>query len=87
MAWIGIMRDLKQVLADERADKDKDGRYLVASVDDGSGHLPRPVTFMGMAGDDAEVVVPDGVCFRKDGKWFEIVPRMTKVGFSGFKVL
>lgn len=86
MAWMGTQSDLEKILDDEGAEKDEQGQFLVSQPDDGKDR--RVVSFLGMSGPEAEVVIPDGLCFRKDGEWYEIVPRATKsgVGFGGFKV-
>ncbi len=56
MGWIGMARELSFYLATVGADKDPDGKYLIAGA---------PVVF-GLGGD--EVVVPDETCYLVDGQ-------------------
>jgi hypothetical protein len=61
MGWIGIMRQLLYYLSVVGADRDADGKYVVG------GSITSITTFMGMGGEDAEVVVGEDAFYTVGG--------------------
>lgn len=60
MGWIGIKRQVMYALRIAKADRDEDGRFLI--------YGDTPCFFLGMDGDDAEVVVSDRVEYSVNGE-------------------
>ena len=56
--WVGTMREMKWYLHVVNADRDEEGKYLV------SGNI---ASFMGMEGENVEVVVGPDACYYVGG--------------------
>lgn len=60
MGWIGVNSQMMYALRVVGADRDEDGRFLI--------YGDMPVNFLGLGGDNAEVVVSDAVEYSVNGK-------------------
>lgn len=62
MGWIGRKDQVIHYLGTMNADRDAEGKFLLVGPEG-----REPVTFMGDKSDDADVVVPDEVCYLVAG--------------------
>lgn len=78
---MGRVGQLLHALRTFGADQDEDGNFIVSS-----GHIS---TFMGMQGEDADVVVSSEARYRKDGHWCSLAQALnsTSYGLRGVTVI
>lgn len=74
--WSGVMRSVMHYLSTLGADRDEEGRFLIG----GSG----VISFMGMGGENADVVVPADTVFFRYGKKVPLAAglRSTSMGLA-----
>jgi len=84
MGWIGTVREVTHYLATVGADKNEQDEYALAGPESRA-----PATFMGLRGPDAEIVIPDEVCYYVDGEKRALAGGLatTSMGLSGIVVI
>jgi hypothetical protein len=80
--WIGTMGQVLHYLAVVKADRDKEGQFVITGPMNSE-----PVTFMGLGGPDAECIIPGDVDYLVGGRACNLAAglRSTSYGF-GVKV-
>lgn len=77
--WIGVARQMLHYLSTVGADRDEEGRFLVRPPGSVS-------SFMGMEGENAEVVVSGEACYRVGGeRWCNLAAGLATTSY-GLKV-
>ena len=71
--WLGIMRNVLYALSTVNSDKDKEGKYLV------SGSI---ASFLGISGEDAEVLIDDSAQYYIEGKPYSLVGLMRSTSYG-----
>jgi len=71
--WIGIVREVKHALTTVGADKDENGLFLV------TGTL---ATFLGLSGDDAEIVIGADAKYYVNGEPCSLVALMRSTSYG-----
>ena len=74
MGWIGAQGQAMHFLRTMNADRDEEGRFLIAGKP--------PTTFLGMDGDNTDMVIPDETVYRKDGVWWGLASGLAGTSYG-----